>query len=180
MIDWCFVKTLEQVFNGHCDRWEGSYVLIVILIISLSSLSSLYLSSLSLRIFLVVPVLLVFFVSTALFFFLLILTLQKRCAKGWTRIVEWHNCDCCRGGQVSNGCFCTSSVSTYRYARQTWRPTMDFGTEVVCYAGWQMLSVSCAPGVWNVPSEGAAQDRWQICDSLWEDPKQTSGKPTNK
>ena len=104
----------------------------------------------------------------------------SRCAIEWTRIVEWHNCDCCRGGQVSNGCFCTSSVSTYRYARQTWRPTMDFGTEVVCYAGWQMLSVSCAPGVWNVASEGAAQDRWQICDSLWEDPKQTSGKPTNK
>ena len=66
MIDWCFVKTLEQVFNGHCDRWEGSDVLIVIIIISLSSLS------VSLRIFLVVPVLLVFFVSTAFLFFLLI------------------------------------------------------------------------------------------------------------
>ena len=181
MIDLCFVKTPEQVFNGHCDRWEGSDVLLVILITSpfLSFLSSLspFLSS---KYLLSSSSSLCSSSSLSSSYPHKIKNLA-RCAKEWKALLS-DIIVIVVGGQVSNGCFCTSSVSTYRYTRQTWRPTMDFGTEVVCYDAdrWQMLSVSCAPGVWNVASEGAAQDRWQILDSLWEVQNKQVDKLTNK
>ena len=69
------------------------------------------------------------------------------------------DCDCCWGGQVSNGCFCTSSVSTYRYARQTWRPSMDFGTVVLpdAVSNLRPRGVKCR---FREPSKGTVTELW--------------------
>ena len=69
------------------------------------------------------------------------------------------DCDCCWGGQVSNGCFCTSSGSTYRYARQTWRPSMDFGTVVLpdAVSNLRPRGVKCR---FREPSKGTVTELW--------------------
>ena len=80
------------------------------------------------------------------------------------------DCDCCWGGQVSNGCFCTSSVSTYRYARQTWRPSMDFGTVVLpdAVSNLRPRGVKCR---FREPSKGTVTELW-----LFSKKKSTSKK----
>ena len=131
MIDWCFVKTLEQVLNGHCDCSEGSGVLPLDL-----------------------------------------LSFFHQCVKT-ARVVERMRLNCCMYYDwhwtviVVEGVKCQMGVSARpAYQHIVMLARLGAPRWTLARLCCQMLSVTCAPGVWNVASESPPKERWQNCGSL--------------